>query len=418
MKISTLKSIAFFLLLFVLLYFEDRMHLGAVSLSNVWKTFIIFIFLFYSFDKIIRNNSVNAFSRTVFFLSVSLILGPGKFNFSDFEEVITILILPISYYSFYYLNRNNLNKLADKMLLFSSFLILSSLPFIFGLLQALKTDILEAELYGLEKGVLIGLFKHPSLSSKVFVFSTLYIFVYGLHTVKKISKRIVLIGIILIGMYSIYLSFTRTGWLMLLFGVLYSITYNKDIKAYFTKVIPFLILFSLGLLYIYNTNETIQRRVTSERIGRENVSVDYLTLITSGRDVLIVNALETVSEGGFSSVIFGLGKELAVQKNDDTLAHNRFVEIFQYGGLISLTLFLFYLYYLYTEFAKRKTNSVFYKLSLIFFLLLIMSLIPSHGLPIWADVLFGGVLALNRIEFENNNSIPINNKIKKHGFSI
>jgi hypothetical protein len=412
-KISTFKSIIFFLLLFVLLYFEDRVHLGAISLSNVWKTVVIFIFLFYSFDKIMRNNAVNAFSRTALFLSLSLFIGPGKLNFLDIEEVITVLILPISYYSFYYLYKNNSHKLTDKMLLLSCFLILSSLPFIFGFLEALKTDVLEAELYGLDKGVLIGLFKHPSLSSKVFVFSTLYLFVYGLAVVKKAYGKVMLIGVIFIGMYSIYLSFTRTGWFMLLFGIVFSIVYNKNFKAYFTKVVPLLILVSFGLFYVYNTNETIQRRINSDRIGRENATIDYMTLITSGRDVLIINAVQTVSEGGVFSMIFGLGKQEALQKNNDTLAHNRFVEIFQYGGLISLTLFLLYLYYLYQEFSKRKNKSVFYKLSLIFFLLLIMSLIPSHGLPIWADILFGGVLALNRMQFENDKNSSIHNKIKE-----
>jgi hypothetical protein len=387
-------------------------YLGALSLSNVWKTVVIFIFLFYSFDKIMRNKAVNAFSKTALFLSVSLVIGPGKFNFLDVEEVITVLILPISYYSFYYLCKNNSNKLTDKMLFLSYFLILSSLPFIFGLLEAVKTDVLEAELYGLDKGVLIGLFKHPSLSSKVFVFSTLYLFVYGLSEVKT-SKKAILIGVILIGLYSIYLSFTRTGWLMLLFGIVFSIVYNKNIKAYFTKVVPLLVLFSFGLFYVYNTNETIQRRISSDRIGRENATIDYMTLITSGRDILIINAVQTVSDGGVFSVIFGLGKEESLQKNNDTLAHNRFVEIFQYGGLISLTLFLLYLYYLYQEFSKRKNKSVFYKLSLIFFLLLIMSLIPSHGLPIWADILFGGVLALNRMQFENDKNSSIHNKIKE-----
>jgi hypothetical protein len=412
-KISTFKSIIFFLLLFVLLYFEDRVHLGAISLSNIWKTVVIFIFLFYSFDKIMRNNAVNAFSRTALFLSLSLFIGPGKLNFLDIEEVITVLILPISYYSFYYLYKNNSHKLMDKMLLLSCFLILSSLPFIFGLLESIKTDVLEAELYGLDKGVLIGLFKHPSLSSKVFVFSTLYLFVYGLAVVKKAYGKVMLIGVIFIGMYSIYLSFTRTGWFMLLFGIVFSIVYNKNFKAYFTKVVPLLILVSFGLFYVYNTNETIQRRINSDRIGRENATIDYMTLITSGRDVLIINAVQTVSEGGVFSMIFGLGKQEALQKNNDTLAHNRFVEIFQYGGLISLTLFLLYLYYLYQEFSKRKNKSVFYKLSLIFFLLLIMSLIPSHGLPIWADILFGGVLALNRMQFENDKNSSIHNKIKE-----
>jgi hypothetical protein len=172
-------------------------------------------------------------------------------------------------------------------------------------------------------------------------------------------------------------------------------------------------LVSFGLFYVYNTNETIQRRINSDRIGRENATIDYMTLITSGRDVLIINAVQTVSDGGVFSMIFGLGKQEALQKNNDTLAHNRFVEIFQYGGLISLTLFLLYLYYLYQEFSKRKNKSVFYKLSLIFFLLLIMSLIPSHGLPIWADILFGGVLALNRMQFENDKNSSIHNKIKE-----
>lgn len=399
-----IKKIFFFIILFVLLHFEDRIHLGSISLSNIWKTLVIFIFLFYSLDKIFRTNSFNSLPKIILVLAVSLLLGPGKFNFMEFQEVVTLLILPISYYTFYYSHRKNKVKLNNSLLFLSCFLILSALPFIFGFLVSLKTDIIEADLYGLKEGVLVGLFKHPSLSSKVFVFSTLFIYVYLSELKSRKNKRIKLFlnSIILIGLYCIYLSFTRTGWVMILFGIIYSTLYNKNFKTYFTKVIPALIVLSVSLFYLYNSNETIQRRVTGDRIGRENSSIDFVTLITSGRNVLILNAIETVNEGGWPSIVFGIGKEIALKKNNNTLAHNRFIEIYQYGGLISLFLFLFYLLLLYKEFSKRKTKSVYYKLSLIFFLLLIASLIPSHGLPLWADVLFGGVIALNRIEYENN----------------
>ncbi len=398
---SSFKKNIFFCFLFFLLLLEDKIRFGALTLSNIWKISVTMIFLLFVIDKILRKEGGSKFVIITFLFSFSLLINSnGFFAFEDVQEVLIFLIFPISYFSFYYLNKNdNPYKIADNLLLLSCFLIFTSIPFILGIIEQTKADNIEAEIYGLDDKIMVGFFKHPAIASKIFVCSALFIYLYGLNVKTKITKLILWL-FFAVGSYCVYMSFTRTGWFMLLFGIVFSLVYKKKVKTYIFKVIPILFILIFAVSFIYNNNESVQRRLNGERIGRENSQVDETDMLTSGRNVLIENAISSVYSEGIQALIFGIGVKKSIESNDGAVAHNRFAEVFQYGGFLSLILFVFYIKAVYTEIKRYKTNTYIYSINILFFILLIISFIPSHGFPIWIDLLFGGTLATNRILYE------------------
>jgi hypothetical protein len=414
--VEKIKYLIFFSLLFALLYLEDRVFIGPLSLSNLWKISVILILSLYLFSKKIKTGFSNL-DIAVLFLSLSFIINSTSIiSIMDIEEVILVLILPLSYYSFYFLYRTKKLKLKKDLMIFSVFLILSAIPFLLDLIQPYsnfsESRMKFAESYQLYSKILVGFFKQPSLSSKVFVFGTIFVWAFGIREkIWRYSVRIFLFIIAIIGVYEVYRAFTRTGWIMLILFSILILFLNRGYSI--GKKIGFFSFIIIGLFFIYNTNESIQNRIIGERQHNQSKTQD-ITQITSGRDIVMTNALNSVMEKGGFGMLIGIGKDQAIKANNGALAHNRFIEIFQYGGLVSLLFYIIYLFHILKEIKKRKSQTFLYFFCLSLYLIMIFSLLPSHGLPIWADLLFGGAIALNRIYYEENleyqfSSVVLNN---------
>lgn len=406
MKIKFPRYYLYYTLLFVLLYFEDKIYILDVSLSNIWKIIAVLVFLIFIVLKK-KNVGLSYFDIVIILFSLSLLInGHGLFTIHDIEELVLILIFPISYYSLYYIYRSNFSKLKFNLLIFSTFLILTSLPFLLNIFQLSDetNDVLVkfGEIFQLKSKILVGFFKAPSISSRVFVFSSIIVWIFGIQGKKYTNPaKIFFLIIFAIGIYDVYRSFTRTGWLMFIVFALVFVMMWKG-RSTFKKIL-FIIILVGSLFSIYKTNDAIQNRIFGSSNNR-NAQTDNIYKISSGRNILIALAIVSVVEEDNLSLFVGLGKKYALEKSYGALAHNRFVEIFQYGGLISLALYIIYLFLMYRQIHKRKTNNLMYPLSVSLYIIMILALLPSHGLAIWANLIFGGVVALNRIEFENENS--------------
>ena len=409
MKNFTQSRIPFYIFLSLLLFFEDLIFIGPISLSNLWK---ILAFIFSILIILKKKVYSTRFLLISFIFSLSFLINVDSIiSSADIEEIILTLILPVSYYLFYLFYNGTPLKLKKDLILLAGFLILSSIPFIFNIIEPLESNFSESrvrftESYNFNENILVGFFKQPSISSKVFLVSSVIILSLGLFdfSFNKLN-RIFFFGIALIGVYAIYLSFTRTAWLLFIIYILLSVSSNLKLSIS-KKILSFGMLF-LVFSYTYNSNQAIQNRILGVRSNSYNYEFNYSTL-SSGRDIVFkktINAL--VSEGNLAFLI-GLGSEYGLNKTKGTLAHNQFLSILFYGGLISLIFYFLILHLIYREIKKRKSNSPTYKLCMILYILMIFSMIPSHGFPIWANILFGGVIALNRIEYQLNSREYLN----------
>ena len=216
----------------------------------------------------------------------------------------------------------------------------------------------------------------------------------------KFEKLLILCTIIF-GVYSIYLCYTRTGWILLIIGVIILFVHNENISKLFFKILPLLFIVTFFMINYVGSNESLQLRLRGGTTYRPNEEID-IGLLSSYRLDLFGHAINNVTKEGIGTILIGSGKKKATEDmgkimGTNFIAHNRFIELFQYGGFIALILFVFFLRSLYTliKTIPRVKGNYRSKLSLILFVIYFISLIPSHGLPVWADFLFGGFIALN-----------------------
>jgi hypothetical protein len=390
--------LASFIFGFTLLYAEDRLFLFGTSLSNLWKVGLVGLSLLYV---------VVHFGARVprFFLMTSLVAmslalnGNLLFSIDDVEHILLFLVLPLSYYSFYFYGVNNPKSLKFNLIWLSIFFLVSTIPFILSWVQPAEGIgvglISFAESYNLQSNMLIGFFKHPAISSKVFVLSVAVIFSLGvmesgISTVNKVG----LVLILFLGFYCLYLSFTRTGWLMMTLFFGWYIFKAKSLSASKKCIGVIIILSAFLLLLLYN--DAFYSRFFGIREGAV-ASASIITTLSSGRDIIFFEILGLIFGGDTFTFYFGLGSEMFKELNFGGAAHNVFLEYFVLGGLVTLVLFVFWYFMFYRELLRfSNSNGVSPAIFALFYVLLVGSLL-SHGFGFYGNILFGGLIAYHRI---------------------
>ena len=407
----TLKEGIIYLLIFILIYFEQT-SFGPIKISY-WKLPIIiymltFVLKHYKVGKEIFVLSIIISLKLIF--NLYFYLGVETFN-----EATYIIILPLSLNFFYIKYKFNSKKAVRLLILTASFFLLSALPFIFNLLsQTRSISIYEGQE---NLNALTGIFYHMSISSQIFSVSTIIIlFNYNYFSCKKIKH--LWFVLIFLGIYCVYAAYTRTGWIMLLIGFIYFSKFKLDFLRYkilyITSLLSLLIVIPL-IFSELDKESFFYKRLVGESTNTTNDDLDLNTL-SSGRLLIYQHSLQGVFEEGNLGILLGIGKDLSTTKNNKIhgvgyVAHNKFIEVFCYGGILALLIFFFYLYSLYKTIAKIRYNNPFKKLIKCLFILMIFTLIPSHGFNMYSDFLFGLLMA---IAFINNRPLQTVTKHKYH----
>lgn len=385
--------------LFILLKYE-QVYLGPFKLSILWKTPL----LFYSLYICIKYFSKSRFFWVSILLSINIF-----FNFKilyGFKETliesIYILTLPLTFFTFLHIYGKNKIKqvhLLKFILNLASFFIFSSLPFLLGILQQERIiDVIEADT--ITGNVLTGIFYHMSISSQIFAVSTIIILFNREYYFRK-NNKLLWYAVLFCGFYATYAAYTRMGWLLLGIGVVYYL--KNKIKFYHLiaiSLIGVLVIFSSDSVSI-GEDSAIYKRLIGESKHTTNKDLDLNTL-TSGRMNIILTSLENVVDEGGVSFFIGIGKDYStymtsVKMGAPYVAHNRFVEIFCYGGIFALLLFFIYIFHLRKIVKSINTRNSQKKLVSALFLLLIITYFPSHGFNLFSDFLFGGILAYAKL---------------------
>ena len=393
-----------FILAFALLYAEDRFFLFGISLSNLWKFGLVGLSFVYVLIRF--GSKIPPFFLITSGVLISLAInGNSTFSMDDLERIFVFLVMPLSYYTWYYYSFHNLERLKYILICLSIFFLVSTIPFILGWVQPVETLRIGlssfAESYNLESNMLIGFFKHPAISSKVFVLSVAVIFSLG-YMNNKISpiNKIWLLLIILLGFYCLYLSFTRTGWLMMALFFSYYILNAKSLGP-FKKIIGAILIFST-FYYLLINNDAFYSRIFGIREGAIS-SANIITEVSSGRNTIYFSILELIFRGDALTFYFGFGSEAFNELNFGAAAHNLFLEYFAVGGLISLVLYVIWYLMLYREILRSNNNmSISSSVFALFYISLVGSLI-SHGFGFYGSILFGGLLAYNRLLAKKNS---------------
>ena len=379
--------------------------MAGIKISQVWKL------PFYGYALFVILKDWNFFSRNLklvlllgFLTGTKLLLNVNFYqgfmiSLAEFFYTISLPLIILYFYRTYFSAPEKLRLLITY---FSIFLIVSNIPFVTGILTQ-RNNVVELDRFGLENSsALNGLFHHVSSTSKILVVSVLFLLANLAYT-KKRFYYLLYVGVLVFGAYAIYLSYTRTGWLLLFLGVLMMVFYKTSIKRFF-RYIPTVVFGLLVVAFLFRNNETILLRLKGGTTYRQNEEIDA-NVLTSYRLDIYVNALINLNNDGKAAIVLGQGRQRAQQLmgqiyGTDFVAHNRLIELLQYGGELSLLLFLLYVWrlWLIVKELSSRVHDFMSKLPFALFGLYVLSLLPSHGFPLWSDLIFGGVIAYNLIK--------------------
>jgi len=376
-ELKFLKHLMYFLLFFVLLYFET-LHIAGIKFAIIWKgVFIIFIlgkflsqgkslftkkyFLYgylFNIKKIVTLSTFTSFLPSLIQLSRSIIFP-----------------LLLSYFNSFYSNKQLLNLIQT----LSIYIIISTIPFVFGFLDPLNQGY-DLSRYGLSSFGFIGVFQNPHSASMTLALALLVILYFFNHTISN-YKKIFYSVLIVIGIYALIQTYVRTGIVMLLVGVFVLYIYKSKISR-LLRIIPVLAIIAVGLFSYYQGNVAFKMRFQESNIYHQTDAVT-LDNIGSGRFQIATYAIKNWWGEGPLSIFMGLGESLAREKMANTkgsavFAHNGFIEILQTDGLLGLLLYCNFMFLMYRVIAKNR-KSPYYKLTLSLFLMFLTGLFLQGG---------------------------------------
>jgi hypothetical protein len=346
-------------------------------ISNTAGSIIKTIIIGYFFANVIK---VRAISFLLILFCFSFIFNPNlDFGLGIVNELIQIIYFPISFFFFLHFFKNKKSLLQFSQIIAYT-IIFSSLFFILNIFTQNELILEQLEVLSTKfkddsgKFLHFGFFDHPQVASKLYVLSVIVILF-------KKEKRLIDYLALILGIYVVYITYVRLGWLVLLFSFILFVFHQKSkrLKLFFLTAFSFSLFFILPLIInrIFNFNDSLT-----------------ITSISSGRDIVILKTIVFLQDISFFQFIFGSGYELVM----DTIgyAHNRFFEIFVFGGLFSFLLWLG-IYLKIFRIIKPFLKGNYLVISILFLILNI--LLFSHGFSSYLAIL-SAIAISSKIQLE------------------
>jgi O-antigen ligase len=378
-----------YIILFILTYF-GAVKIGPITFSQIWKI-PLFAFLFW--QVLIKRNDEKLGMIKWSYARATKNLVTANFSVSYFYGVVDFIrymMFPLMF-EYAYRNIKSIQKL-DKMLLgFAQFIIISGIPFSLGLLESKAGDaqsFIDFDSY-------IGMFQNTHGASITTTTAVLILMAYlkvssSIIKFKKLNYLLLSYGIFLI-----YLTFVRTGYLMFIVGVVFLFIPKKLSFKQIVSGLAVLLILGVGFYILLESNQTFYNRIFDIRNGKQ-------TAAGSGRFLFWMASLELWYNGSIFEMFFGHGFYALImhiyQKTGlAVFAHNEFFTQLGQNGLLGVIFFIGYLISLFKFIWKRKILPSYRLAMAIFFLY--GSLMMTQG-GMWFELDIFMVLVFVKLEFE------------------
>jgi hypothetical protein len=253
--------------------------------------------------------------------------------------VFSVKQLPlVLFYNFW--QKINAVVLEKLLLILAQFISVTSLITLLKIIEPLE-DYKSAAGHYQDAVYYTSVFGTPHSASSYFCVSIiviLYFFIQGKFKTK--FEKIFNATLLVVSLYSIYLAYVRTGWLMLLVSLLFIVNIKKISMKQKVRVFLGGLIVGLGILGLYSNDEAFRNRVSgsSEYRGESGQVVDTKG---SGRIEFWKNGWDNWSSGNFYELCFGKGYDSVVEYNYKktgmrVFSHNQFVDSLAQYGLFSL----------------------------------------------------------------------------------
>ncbi|RYM33464.1 O-antigen ligase domain-containing protein [Brumimicrobium glaciale] len=376
--LKLINHILFFSTFFCILYFETY-EIAGVKFAIIWKAPVLLFMALRTLKgyRIIHNTNYLKYGYLLTFKMLFSISGLSSIIITV-NSMIRFVVFPLIIHYFHLFISNK--KAIYYLKTFSTYIILSTIPFILKLIKPLKSGY-DLSKYGIDGDGFIGVFQKPHSASIILSIALIIIFFFLKQETKK-SVKIFFIILICIGTIALIQTYVRTGWAMFLVGLGILFLQKKSL-IYYIKLTPIIVIIGFSAFVFYQNNEGIQMRFQEKNIYQEESTSISVENIGSGRFMIAFYALENWWDEGVISIFFGLGEELAREKmlsnkGSAIFAHNGFIEILQTEGLIGFIIFMLFYIGIYKAIKKGKKH-YYYKLSLVIFMMLMAATFLQGG---------------------------------------
>jgi len=340
--LSYIRYLLYGLTLLFLFHFETT-SIGPVTVSHLWKGAVLAYLIFVIF----REMKLKIFIYgPLLCISVLQLTNIELYN-HPFNAVVlfsTTIFIPLIGI---YILRFKPEQLKLSLMFFSSFFILSFVPYQFGLLSSLGTGY-ELSNYRGEQESLTGPFPAPHNASTTLAGSLLVVVFFWLSNA---YNKWLLSVLFVLGLYYLFYTYVRTGMVMFAIGLLPMVWFFG--KKNLVKFLRLAIVLSLSTLIIFSwvlSNEAMMNRITGERAASSET--ESFEKLGSGRGKLYLVSLKIYTEADITEKIIGVGQHETKQRIEDktgynSFPHNGFLTLLLYNGMLGLLLFLFFIRNIY-----------------------------------------------------------------------
>ena len=387
-------SYFFYYIVFFLIFYLENFDLGDFKIAIIWKIPIILFLIIYLVSK--KNRKTPIFVLLIFIYAIKNIFN-ASINLNILNSFIIsskFMVLPL-FWAFFSFSKLNSEKIYKYLKFLSYFIIFSSIPFLLGIVKSVGSSY-DLSLFGASNSFgFVGIFENDHAASISIAVAVLFLIfdIYKLQ--KKISK--IDLFTIFFGLYLLFTTYVRTGWMMLFVALIYLFLWGKKPSDYI-KFLPYLIIFILMIVFLYQNSEPFRLRITDQNVYSSAYSGPDLFWLGSGRIAFSYFALRDLFTSTTLNIFFGLGYELAIKLMSNNIgylifAHNGFIDALQMNGIVGFIIFIG-IYISIKNYIKKYSKSGFNKLAMVFLIAYLIMIFVQGGNFFLFDVMFAAILAL------------------------
>lgn len=392
------KYIFFFLIFFMLHYLEGLPPIGGLSVAQLWKLPVLGVLLVYNITKVYRYTSIE---KSGYLMAMQSVMNRETLINPIFSVVKAskLFTLPLFLGFFRNVVRRRAATLETVMYCFAQFICLSSLPVMLGIVSPLK-EMRSAGSFIEDAVYFSGVLGTAHAAASYWCIAIL-VLLFGLISgyFRSTAARLYNIAMLVVGFVSIFMAYTRTGWFMLVVGL---VVLLKPVRLTFKHILVFLSAIAVmygGFEYLFENNEAFRLRMTGTNMYNGN---DGETIDTdgSGRTEFWQTGISNWANNDTYALLFGAGYTKVTDDNFKAtglrvFSHNQFIDALCQHGLIGLLLLLIFFYCIYKNIVRIDKSVEYRRLALAVFWSSVVFAFFQNEMYFNFAVIFAMIIALS-----------------------
>lgn len=378
---------------FFLLFHFETIQIGPISLSQLWK--MLFFGVMVTTVFAIRNRFSPNFLKIAYLRGYKNLLN-GGFLGNYFLEVISFsryMMFPLMV-NFIKVSTRSSKSVDTIIVNIARFFILSGLPYIFGFLEPLGRELS----FGTELVGYIGIFQSPHAASVTTAISLLVL----LNNIKvrkhSLYKRILDLCLISLGLFLLFQTFVRTGYLMFAIGIGILFLPKKNSLGQNTKWILITSSLVLTFFYLLEIDQAFYNRIFDIRSGQDQINIG------SGRLLIWEASYNIWLESNIIEKFFGVGQGQLIKGVESrigvgVISHSEFFNQLVQNGVLGVAILLAYLISLF-RFIKFKFKVHSYRLAMAMFFAYASYMAVQGGMNFFIELFMALIVVKITLESE------------------